>query len=98
MQCGLLDDLLESEREFIAVRLCTTHQATVPTRLPCAACTQEVDSLVDTARAEVTRENADILIAMWQRMESGHPHKDGIRHASTILYGLAHITAGEADA
>lgn len=45
---------LEAEREFIATRLCTSHQAASPTRMPCAACVQEVDSLVAAARAEDT--------------------------------------------
>lgn len=39
--------------------------------------------------SELTRENADLLMSMWHRMEFGHPHKDGMRQAATILYNLA---------
>lgn len=52
------------------------------------------DPSVQALRAEVTRENADLLLAMWHGMEFGHPHKDGIRQASTILYNVAHIAHG----
>jgi hypothetical protein len=80
------------DADYIAVRLCTAHQATSPTRLPCAA-TQEVDALVAAARSEVTRENADLLIGMWHNMEFSHPHKDGMRQASSILYWVAHAAS-----
>ena len=45
-------------------------------------------------RAQVIHEDADLLMAMWHDMEFGHPHKDGIRQAATILYNVAHVARG----
>jgi hypothetical protein len=67
------EQTIEAEREFIAVRLCTSHQMVSPTRIPCAACTSEVDTLVDAARreggAEALREAADCLPALTEGVD-----------------------------